>query len=55
MTEADMINKLLHHFSRGIQTVVITQYVKTSEELMTLLAKQENIDNIKQPDTDTKQ
>lgn len=50
------INKFIHmqtdQFNREIQIVVIMQCVKTSEELMTSLAKWENINNIKEPDTD---
>lgn len=51
MTEADMISKLLHHFAKGIQLVVITQGVKMLEEFMILLSKWENIDNISETET----
>ena len=45
MSEADMVNKLAHHFSRGIQTAVITQGTKTIEELLLLLIKWKNVDS----------
>ena len=34
ITEPDMVNKLEHHFGRGIQTAVITQGIKSLEELL---------------------
>ena len=40
-----MVNKLAHHFGRGIQVAVITQGVKSLEELLLLLTKWEGIDN----------
>ena len=45
MSEAEMVNKLAHHFSRGIQIAVITQGIKTIEELLLLLTKWENVDS----------
>ena len=45
MSEAEMVNKRAHHFSRGIQIAVITQGIKTIEELLLLLTKWENVDS----------
>ena len=39
LTEPDMVNKLAHHFGRGIQVAVTTQGVKSLEELLLLLTK----------------
>ena len=40
-----MVNKLAHHFGRGIQIAVITQGIKSLEELLLLLTKWDNVDN----------
>ena len=44
MSEAEIVNKLAHHFSRSIQVAVITQGNKTLEELLLVLTKWENVD-----------
>ena len=43
MSEAEFVNKMVHHFSRGIQVAVITQGIKTLEELLLLLRKWESV------------
>ena len=45
MSEAEIVNKLAHHFSHGIQILVITQGIKRIEELLLLLTKWENVDS----------
>lgn len=45
MTKAEMINKLAHPFSRGIQVDVIAQEVQNLREFMVFLTKWENTDN----------
>ena len=45
LTEPDIVSKLAHHFGRGIQVAVLTQGVKSWEELLILLTKWEGIDN----------
>ena len=45
VTEPEMVNKLAHHFGRGIQIALITQGVKTLEELPLLLTKWDNVDS----------
>ena len=44
ISEAEIINKLAHHFNRGVQVAVIRQGIKTLEELVLLLTKWENVD-----------
>ena len=45
MSKPEMVNKLAHYFGRGIQIAVITQGVKTLEELPLLLTKWDNVDS----------
>ena len=45
VTEAEMVSKLAHHFGCGIQIDVITQGVKSLQELLLLLTKWDNVDN----------
>ena len=45
VTEAEVVNKLAPHFGHGIQITVITQGVKSLEELLLLLTKWDNVDN----------
>ena len=44
VAEAEIVSKLAHHFNRGIQVAVITQGIKTLEDLLLLIAKWENVD-----------
>ena len=44
ISEAEIVNKLAHHFNRGIQVAVITQGIKTLEDLLLLITKWENVD-----------
>ena len=45
ISEPEMVNKLAHHFGRGIQITVITQRIKSLEELPLLLTKCDDVDN----------
>lgn len=44
IAESDLMDKIAHHFGRSLQIAVLTQGIKTVEEMLLLLSKWDNVD-----------